>query len=237
MSAAGGADAAAIERAADQFIQVAAVFDVVAQGKVVAGIDLIVQFGDAVIVVLRFQNVEIFGSDAQSGLGGIDQVQVLIEHAGEGGRFGAPLAFVIREEKYFVLLDGAAECGAELILAKNIRIGRRLEERTRVGRVVLQVIVNRTVQFVAARFGDDVDDAAESAAVFRAEGVIDDAKFLHGFLRRRRALRAGGGVDVVRAVYRDHVAEVAHAGEGDAGGFKFGDGGLQAAATGGDAGG
>ena len=69
------------------------------------------------------------------------------------------------------------------------------------------------------------------------KAVVDHAEFLHRFLRRRGALRAGGGVDVVRAVHRDHVAEVAHAAKGDAGGFKFRDGGLQAGAAGGHAGG
>ena len=82
-----------------------------------------------------------------------------------------------------------------------------------------------------AGFGDDIDDAAEGAAVFGAEAVVDDAEFAYGFLRRGGALRAGGGVDVVGAVDGDFIAEVAHAGKRDAGDFEFGDGGLQAGAA------
>ena len=68
-------------------------------------------------------------------------------------------------------------------------------------------------------------------AVFGAEAIVDDAEFADGFLRRSGALRTRGGVDVVGAVHGDFVAEVAQPGEGDAGDFKFRDGGLQAGAA------
>jgi hypothetical protein len=70
--AAGCADAAAIESAADELIQIAAVFDIVTQREVITSVQLVIEFRDAVIVVLGFQDVEIFWSDAQSCFGGID---------------------------------------------------------------------------------------------------------------------------------------------------------------------
>jgi hypothetical protein len=39
---------------------------------VIIGVQLVIEFGDAVIIILGFQDVEIFGSDAQSSFGGID---------------------------------------------------------------------------------------------------------------------------------------------------------------------
>ena len=142
VSAAGSADAAAVESAADELIHVTAVFDVVADAEVVVGVQLVINFGDAVIVVLGLEDVQVLGRDAQSFFGSIDEIEILVEHAGIGGGFTAALAFVIGEEKYFVLLDGAAGRSAELILAQDIRVGSRLEEGARVSGVVLQVVVD-----------------------------------------------------------------------------------------------
>ena len=56
MSAAGCADAAAVERAADQLIQVSAILHVVAQAEVVVRVDLVIHFRDAVVVVFGLQD-------------------------------------------------------------------------------------------------------------------------------------------------------------------------------------
>src|SRR3984885_13672629 len=56
VTAAGCADAAAVESAADELIQVAAVFDVVAEAQVTVRVQLVVKFGDAVVIVLGLQN-------------------------------------------------------------------------------------------------------------------------------------------------------------------------------------
>ncbi len=80
------------------------------------------------------------------------------------------------------------------------------------------------MQVIGAGFGDHVDDAAQCAAVFRAEAVVDDAKFTDRFLRRSSALRTGCFVDVIGSVDGDGIAQVAHAAERDAGNFRFGEG-------------
>src|SRR5208282_1789017 len=56
--------------------------------------------------------------------------------------------------------------------------------------------------------------------------------FLHCFLGRSRSLDAAGGVDEVRAVYRDLVAEGAHAAEGNLCYFKLRERRAQAGAAG-----
>ena len=87
--------------------------------------------------------------------------------------FPAPLALVVQEEERLVLFTGAAEGAAELILAQRFGDGRvrgscgGLQERAGVEGVVLQIVVERTVQIVGAGLGDDVDDAAHGAALLR----------------------------------------------------------------------
>ena len=222
VTAAGSADAAAVQRAADQLIQIASVFNRVAHGQAIAGIELVIDFDDSVVIVFRLQDIQIFRRDSQRRFGLVDQRQVRGRRAVQQrdrfeqrgricGSFAAALAFVVGEEEGLVLLDGTANGGAELILAQGLGLRRDLQERTGVRGAVLQVIVNRTVQIVGAGLGDDIDDAAERAAVFGAETVVDHAEFADGFLRRSRTLRACRCVDVVGAVHGDFIAEVAHA--------------------------
>jgi len=91
------------------------------------------------------------------------------------------------------------------------------------------------MQVVGARLGDHVDDPAQRPSILRAKAVIDHAKFADRFLRRRSALRARGFVDVVGAVDRYRIAQVAHPAEGDAGDFRLGKRGLDAGSAGGHA--
>src|SRR5262245_43494669 len=94
--------------------------------------------------------------------------------------------------------------------------------------LVAKIIVDRPVPVVRARFGDDVDDSAERSTVFRSKTVVHHAEFADGFLGRRGPLGSGHSVDIIRAVHRDDIAQVAHAAEGDSGHLKFREGGLQA---------
>src|SRR3989442_7537203 len=156
--------------------------------------------------------------------------------------FPAARSCIINEEECLSLLDGPADRAAKLVLPQRIRhlVSRDgqdplLQEVMRVESAVLYVIVKRTVQVVSAGFGDDVDDAAQGAALLGPEAVIDHAKFADRFLGRRAALGAGSAVDGVRAVHGDEVAEVAHASEGDARNLRFSKRGLETGAPGGDA--
>ena len=56
MTAAGSADAATVERAADELVEVAAIFNVVAKREMIIRVDLVVDFDDAVVVVFGFQD-------------------------------------------------------------------------------------------------------------------------------------------------------------------------------------
>ena len=218
VTAAGSADAAAVESAADELIEIAGILNRVADGETIILIEFVIDFDDAVVVVFGLENVQILGRDSQSFFGLVDQGQVgggraveqgdgLEQRGGICGGFPAALAFIVGEEEGFVFLDGAADGGAELILAQGIGLRSDLQERAGIGGAVLEIVVERAVEIVAAGFGDDVDDAAEGAAVFGAEAVVDYAEFAYGFLRRSGTLRACGGVDVVGAVDGDFIAK------------------------------
>ena len=69
------------------------------------------------------------------------------------------------------------------------------------------------MEAVGAGLRDDIHNAAQCAAVLGAETVVHDAELLHGFLRRSGALRTRRRIDVVGAVNRHLIAEVAHAGK------------------------
>ena len=84
---------------------------------------------------------------------------------------------------------------------------------------------------IAAGLRNDIHNAAQSAAVLCAKTVVDDPELLHRFLRRSRALGARCRIDVVGAVNRNLIAEVAHAGKGNPGHFEFSDGRSDAGAT------
>ncbi len=58
---------------------------------------------------------------------------------------------------------------------------------------------------IGAAACDDIDDARGGAAEFRGVIRINDAKFLHRFLRRRAALDARRGGDIIRAIHGNKV--------------------------------
>src|SRR5205807_4971402 len=61
------------------------------------------------------------------------------------------------------------------------------------------------MQGVAAAFGDDVHDPADSPSELRAVTAVDDAKLLHCLLGRSGFLDARGGGHVVGAIDRNEV--------------------------------
>src|ERR1700723_3611103 len=134
-----------------------------------------IDLDDSVVVVFGLEDVQIFRGDSQGDLSRVDERQVggwrsieqgdWLEQRGRiRGSFTATLPFVIGEEESFIFLDGSADGGAELILAQGIGLRGDLQERAGIGGAVLQVVVERTVEVVAAGLGDDIYDAAESAA-------------------------------------------------------------------------
>ena len=154
---------------------------------------------------------------------------------GISGRLSQPLALVIGEEKSLVLLDRPTQRGSELASAILIVL-RGLQERARIGGLVAEITVQRTMQVIGARLGNHVDDSAQGAPVLRSEAVVDDAKFTDRFLRRSSPLRACAFVDVVGAIHSDGIAQVAHAAKGDASNIRLREGGLNAGSAGRDAG-
>lgn len=137
VAAAGATNAASVEGAADKLVQVAAIFNAVTQGEVIVGVDLVVDFDDAVIVVFRFQdgieksaagkrralsdwNVTALRWQPEQSFGAVDKVRIrgvgsiqqgdgLKICGGIGGTFAAPLAFVVGKKEGLIFIDGAAQ--------------------------------------------------------------------------------------------------------------------------------
>ena len=232
----GRANAAAVERIADQHVHVACVHNPVMDGKSVVGIELMVDLHEAVVVVEGLQDIQVFTGQTHRDFGSVDRAQVADQRLRIGRRLRQTLALIVGEEECLVFLNGGAERGAKLIAVILIVLGLG-QKGAGVGGRILCIAIDRTVRIVGARLGDYVHDAAEGAAILGAETVIDHAELADRFLRGRSALRTGALVDVIGAIDGDRVAQIAHAAEGDAGDIGFGEGRLQTGAAGGHAGG
>ena len=78
-----------------------------------------------------------------------------------------PLPLLAHEEEQLVLLDGAAEVVAEIVVAQLGEIGR--EEIARVQSVVAEVFEGPAVKLVGAVLGHEVESHARGAAVLGGE--------------------------------------------------------------------
>jgi hypothetical protein len=94
----------------------------------VASIKLVIESGKAVIVVFRFQGIEILRRYSQRCLRRIDQPDIVEKYGWVCWRLAASLSFIVHEEESLVFRDGAAERGAELVLAQDIRLRLGLQK-------------------------------------------------------------------------------------------------------------
>src|ERR1700737_5294069 len=129
------------------------------------------------------------------------------------GRLTAALRFIISIDKRLVFLQRAADSGAELVLAQNVRPGC-LQEVDRVHLVVAEVFVKRAVPLIGAATRNDVHDARGGTSKFRGIIAVDYAKLLYSFLGRSATLNAGRGGNVIGAVDRNEVVMNILSGEG-----------------------
>src|SRR6185312_11868608 len=106
------------------------------------------------------------------------------------------------EEKSFVAVDGAAECGAEIVLHED-RLGD--EVIGRVKGLVAGEVEEVSVQVVGAGLGDDVDEAAAGIAVLGQELVGHHLELRDGVLRERLAHGAIELAVVFNAIDHDVV--------------------------------
>src|SRR5262249_60136339 len=106
-------NAAAVFSVTDQLIRVARVFDVISRREAIVLRQLMIESGEAVVVILDLQNAQILSLDAQQPLGVIDGRQVIQKARRIDWSLGAPLAFVIHEDESPVFSDRAFERGAE----------------------------------------------------------------------------------------------------------------------------
>ena len=88
-------------------------------------------------------------------------------------------AFVVAEEKRFVLLDRAAERTAEHVALER-RNRAVVEVVAGIERAIAQEFVGVAVKLVGAGGGDDVDLRAGTLAVGGAVAIADHGKFAHG---------------------------------------------------------
>ena len=106
-----------------------------------------------------------------------------------GRRNARARALVRAEEEELVFDDRPADSAAELVALQRVLFGR--EEVARVQGAVAQELERAAVQFVRARLGHHVDDAATRVSVLRAEVARLQAEFLEesGFGKGRLAFR------------------------------------------------
>ena len=84
---------------------------------------------------------------------------------------------VVAKDEQLVLHDWGAEGAPELISLEHAPLW--IEVTARVEFFVAQEFVNRTVNFVGARLGDNIDDSAGEAAELRIKRVGQEAEFFY----------------------------------------------------------
>src|SRR4029077_9198200 len=148
-----------------------------------------------------------------------NEAEIIDSDAGEAALF-ALRVFVGEEIKSFVFLERSAK--SESGLRARVCLFHRIEnsgdgiDLTREAVACLKGLIAEiaeevAVNFVGAAFGDDVNDAARGAAIFRVVIAEDELEFLDGFLRNGRADAVDGIVNRVGAIDADHVGAGARA--------------------------
>ena len=112
--------------------------------------------------------------------------------------------FVTGEEKRGVLHDGPAQGRAKLV-ADELRLDGAVEKVARIQIAVAQIIVQRSVEFVAAAARDDVHLPGRRHAIFGAVGVGRDFELLNRVHRRLEHVAAHVGIVVVHAIQQEVV--------------------------------
>src|SRR5262249_55901502 len=136
-------NAAAVFSVTDQLIRVARVLDVVSRREAIVLRQLMIESGEAVVVILDLQNAQVFVRDAEPELGPPNGRQVIQKARRINGSLGASLAFVIQEDESLVFSDRAPKRAAELILPQRLRRPLGLQQGTRVQGAVLEIVINR----------------------------------------------------------------------------------------------
>ena len=130
-------------------------------------------------------------------------------HPRVGGAAPVAEAFVVAEHECLVLDDRPAGRAAELVLIEG-RLGHG-KAVARLERIVAIEPPARALPPPGTRARDDADDRAGVAAVFRVEGVREDAELVDRVRRRPQHEAGVERVVVGRAIEQEIVRLVAHA--------------------------
>jgi len=101
--------------------------------------------------------------------------------AGVGDAGDRPESLIVKEEEGPISKDGSADAAAVLVLAKFWLGAGVLEEGASVEDVVAEVLVDRAVELVRSRAGDDVEYTAGRASSFCGVAVGLDRDLLNAF--------------------------------------------------------
>src|SRR5437588_11873748 len=105
-------------------MQVSAVLDVVAHGQPVLVVQLVIEFGNSVIVVFCFEDIQVFGSDAHCDLRRIQHSQVVGQEARIRWRFSPALPLVVHEQERSIFANGSARSPPNLFWGSGKALGR-----------------------------------------------------------------------------------------------------------------
>ena len=154
---------------------------VVADRQRVGGCEMVIQLQHERVIVVLLQLAGRFRRQAELGANGIERRQIVLDDAREAVGLAPHLSLVVAEEEGAVRRQRRTQGDAELVLVQHVRVGR-IQDRPRVQAVVHAEVIGRPVSPVRPRFRDDVDEAAEGAAVLGEVRGIEDAEFLRRFL-------------------------------------------------------
>src|SRR5437773_113894 len=136
-----------------------------------------IHFHQKRVVVVVEHLVGGLGAKAERHADAVEQREIVEHDLGKPVRLLANLTLVITKEERPVSRDRTAQGSAELVLLERI-FTRTVENRPRRKRVVHPELVQRSGSLIGAGLGDDVDEAAERAAVLGKISGVENAEFL-----------------------------------------------------------
>src|SRR5262249_43147939 len=113
-------------------------------------VNLVIQSGEPIVIVLGFKGVGIFCGNAEVRLRLINARNVVSETRRQDRRLSASNPLIVKKEESSILHDRATQRRSKLILSQRKWCRAGLQQRSRIDRAVLEIFVNGSVQIIRA---------------------------------------------------------------------------------------